>query len=68
MGKSIDLPQYIFMQIYHGYTHPNPKGSIPFTCVLTKLIKESKVKILRDLITQDQVNDINDTTKSFGRA
>ncbi|XP_057514760.1 uncharacterized protein LOC130796424 [Actinidia eriantha] len=54
----------MFIQIYHAYTHPNPKGSISFTCVLTKLIRESKAKIPRDLIIQDQDNAIDDTTLS----
>ena len=63
-GKSIDLPRYMFMQLYHAYTHPNPKGSIPFTCLLTKLIKESKAKFPRDLITQDQDTPIDDATLS----
>ena len=62
MGKSIDLPQYMFMQIYHAYTHLNPKGLISFTCMLTKIIRESKVWISRDLITKDQENAIDDTT------
>ena len=63
-GKSIDLPRYMFLQIYHAYTHTNPKGSIPFTCMLTKLIRDSKAKIPRDLITQDQENPIDCATLS----
>ncbi|GFY91301.1 hypothetical protein Acr_07g0014970 [Actinidia rufa] len=57
-GKSIDLPRYMFMQVYHAYAHPNAQGSIPFTCVLTRLFKESKVKIPQDLVTQAQENPI----------
>ena len=45
IGKSIDLPRYMFLQIYHAYTHSNTKGSIPFTCMLTRLIRDSKTKI-----------------------
>ena len=63
-GKSIDLPRYMFLQIYHAYTHPNPKGSIPFTCMLTKLIRDSKAKVPRDLVTQDQENPIDYATLS----
>ena len=64
MGKSIDLPRYMFMQVYHAYTHPNAQGSIPFTCILTRLLKESKVKIPQDLVTQAQENPIADNTLS----
>ncbi|GFZ16815.1 hypothetical protein Acr_26g0000850 [Actinidia rufa] len=63
-GKSIDLPRYMFMQVYHAYAHPNAQGSIPFTCVLTRLFKESKVKIPQDLVTQAQENPIANNTLS----
>ena len=64
IGKSIDLPRYMLLQIYHAYTHPNPKGSILFTCMLTKFIRDSKAKIPQDLITQDQDNPIDYATLS----
>lgn len=63
-GKSIDLPRFMFMQVYYAFTHPHAQGSIPFTCVLTRLIKESKVKIPRELVTLAQENPIADHTLS----
>ena len=65
--KSIDLSRYMFLQIYHAYTHSNPKGSIPFTCMLTKLIRDSKSKIPLDLITQDQDNPIDYASLSHSK-
>ena len=42
-GKIIDLPRYMFLQLYEDATNITTRDSIPFVCMLTSLILEAGV-------------------------
>ena len=39
-GRSIDLPLYMYRVFCEDYLRPRSQGSIPFGCILTRLIEE----------------------------
>ena len=67
-GLTIDLPYYMFMDLYTLYTNPTPLSSIPHTCLLTKLIKGAKVKIPGNAVQEKSKGKITLKTISKSQA
>lgn len=67
-GLRIDLPLYLFLGLYSAYTEPDPVASIPFSCILTKVITDSGAQFPATLVQTKSLGHITATTISRSKS